>query len=182
MFTVTISQYTISIQQGSLPAIYGDYRKHAQLAEEFALRPHVGELCFIAVSQARHWPFLVVAQRFELAEAGFDPGALLAEETGVLFVGAGRRLLGYRLDPPARLFEDATAAGFWEWTIHGNTVLMIGELELAAWETSGKKLWSMPLEPAWEYHVDRDTVHLDVMGRKTVFPLRAGPQNAVRER
>ena len=182
MFTITVGQYALSVQRGSLPTIYGDYKKHAQLTEEFALRPHDGELCFLSVSRAHPWPSLVIAQRFELSDAGFDPGALLVEKTGTLFLGAGRRLLGYRVDPPQRLFEDKTDAGFWEWSQHGDVVLMAGELELAAWDTAGKKLWTMPLQPAWEYHVEKDLVHLDVLGRRTVFNLREGPTHASLER
>ena len=182
MFTVTVGQYAISVQRGTIPNIYRDYRKHAQLAEEFALQPHEGELCFVAVSRQEHWPTLVVAQRFELSDAGFDPAALLAPETSTLFLGAGRRLLGYQLDPPRRLFEETVEAGFWEWARHGDVVLMSGELDLAAWDLSGKKLWAMPLQPAWQYHVESGLVHLNVGGRRTAFPLREGPQHAALER
>ena len=38
MFTVTVGDYAITVQQGSIPTIYGDYKKHAKLADEFALR------------------------------------------------------------------------------------------------------------------------------------------------
>jgi len=182
MFTVTIGDYAISVQRGTLPSIYRDYKKHAQLADEFALQPHEGELCFVAISRGQHWPVLVVAQRFELSDGGFDPAALLVPETGTLFLGAGRRLLGYGLDPPRRLFEDTTDAGFWEWARHGDVVLMSGELELAAWDISGKKLWAMPLQPAWQCHVEAGMVHLNVMGRRTAFPFHQGPQNAALER
>ena len=182
MFTITVGDFSITSQRGSLPAIYGDYKKHAQLADEFALRPHEGELCFLAVSRSQHWPVLVVAQRFELSEAGFDPAALLVPETGTLFIGAGRRLLGYHLDPPARLWEQTTEAGFWEWSRHGNVVLMNGEVELMAWDLAGKQLWSMPLQPAWEYHADDQYIHLDMMGRHEVFPLAEGPKHAALEK
>jgi hypothetical protein len=183
MFTVTVGGYSITVQQGSIPTIYGDYKKHAKLADEFSLRPHEGgELCFVSVSDSQHWPTLVVAQRFELAAAGFDPAAMLIPETHTLFIGAGRRLLAYRLDNPQRLWEDKTDAGFWEWTRHDDTVLMIAELELAAWDLHGKKLWSMPLQPAFEYHVDHGKVHVNVMGRKTVFGLREGPEHSAPEK
>jgi hypothetical protein len=183
MFTITVGDYAVSVQQGTLPTIYGDYKKHAKLADEFALRPHEGgELCFVTVSNSPHWPTLVVAQRFELAAAGFDPAVLLVPETHTIFIGAGRRLLGYRTDTPQRLWEDVTDAGFWEWSRHGDVVLMSGELELAAWDLAGKKLWTMPLQPAWEYHVDHGQVHVNVMGRKTVFALREGPAHAAMER
>jgi len=182
MFTVTVGNYAVSVQQGSLPAIYRDYKKHAKLCDEFALVPHTGELCFVTVSNAQHWPELVVAQRFDLADAGYDPAVLLIPETHTLFVGAGRRLLAYRVDTPQRLWEDVTDAGFWEWSLHDDTVLMSAELELAAWDLHGKKRWTMPLEPAWEYHVDHGQVHVNVMGRKTAFALREGPSHAALER
>jgi hypothetical protein len=31
-------------------------------------------------------------------------------------------------------------------------------------------------EPPWEYRVEDGTVHLDVMGDKSAFPLAAGPR------
>ncbi|HXE53960.1 MAG TPA: hypothetical protein VN541_13140 [Tepidisphaeraceae bacterium] len=182
MFTINVGQYALTVQRGSLPTIYGDYKKHAKLCEEFALRPHEGELCFVSVSKARQWPFLVVAQRFELSDGGFDPAALLVEQFGTLFLGAGRRLLGYRLLAPNRIFEDKTDAGFLEWEQHGKVILMSGELELAAWDVWGNKLWTMPLQPAWEYHVEGDEVHLDVLGRRTVFDLHKGPTHEALER
>ena len=183
MFTVTVDGYAITVQQGTLPAIYGDYKKHAKLCDEFALRPHEGgELCFVSVSAEQHWPTLVVVQRFELAQAGFDPACLLVPETHLLFIGAGRRLLAYQLDPPKRLWEQIVDSGFWEWTRHGDTVLMVGELELAAWDIRGNSLWTMPLKPAFEYHVKDGQVHLDVQGRRTVFGLQQGPSHASLER
>lgn len=181
MFTIYLNDLSVTVQRGSLPSIYNDLKRHAKLADELALRPHDGELCFLSVSSTGHWPFLVVAQRFELSEGGFDPGAMIVPETGTLFVGAGRRLLCYRLDPPTRLWEDTTDAGFLEWSRYNDVVLMSGELELAAWDTSGRKLWTMPLEPAWEYHVSQGHVHLDVQGRKSAFPLRGGPQQSAPE-
>jgi hypothetical protein len=181
MFTIYLNDLSVTVQRGSLPSIYNDLKRHAQLADEFALRPHDGELCFLSVSSTGHWPFLVVAQRFELSEGGFDPGAMVVPETRTLFLGAGRRLLCYRLDPPKRLWEETTDAGFLEWSRHGDVVLMSGELELIAWDMSGARLWSMPLEPAWEYHVTEGQVHLDVQGRRSTFPVRAGPQQAALE-
>ena len=182
MFTIYVNDLAVTVQRGSLPSIYNDLKRHARLAEEFALRPHDGELCYLSVSSSGHWPFLVVAQRFELSEGGFDPGAMIVPETRVLFIGAGRRLLCYALDGPRRLWEDTADSGFLEWSREGDVVLMSAELELAAWDTMGRKLWSMPLEPAWEYHVSGGQVHLDVLGRRTLFPLRAGPGQAAPER
>ena len=182
MFTINVGEFVVTVQRGSLPAIYGDYKRHAALTDEFALRPHVGELCFVAVAREQQWPMLVVAQRFELSEAGFDPAALLVPETRTLFLGAGRRVLGYQLDPPRRLWEETVDAGFLEWGRRGQVILMSAELQLGAWDLAGQKLWSMPLEPAWEFHADQEKLHLDVQGRHEVFPLRDGPNKTVLER
>lgn len=183
MFTITVAGYSVTVQQGALPAIYRDYKRHAKLCDEFSLSSdEPGELCFVSVSATQHWPTLVVAQRFEGDQAGFDPACLLIPETRTLFLGAGRRLLAYELDPPRRLWEQTVESGFWEWTRHGEIVLMSGELELSAWEIRGNKLWNMPLQPDWEYHVGDGKVHLDVRGRRTVFALDQGPQHSALER
>lgn len=182
MFTITVGGFAVTVQRGSLPSIYNDYKRHATLCDEFALKPHEGELCFLSVSSEQHWPLLVVAQRFELSEGGFDPGALLVPEKKTLFLGAGRRLLAYQLDPPRRLWEEKADAGFWEWRRHEDVVLMSAELELAAWDAAGPRLWSMALKPAWEYHVSGNLLHLDVMGRHEVFPVREGPTHTTLER
>jgi hypothetical protein len=98
-------------------------------------------------------------------------------QTAVLFAGAGTRLLAYSLrDRPRRLWEDTAGwCGFWHWSLHGQCVLMAAELELAAWDTSGAKLWSTLVEPPWSYDVAGGQVHLDVMGAKTRFPVVCGP-------
>jgi hypothetical protein len=114
-------------------------------------------------------------QRFSPCSGGFNPGVLLVPETGVLFIGAGDRLLAYKLDGPQRLWEDNANAGFWSWQQHGDFVLMAAELELAAWDTHGKKLWTTFVEPPWTYRVDGDQVHLDVMGSKSSFSISSGP-------
>jgi hypothetical protein len=50
--------------------------------------------------------------------------------------------------------------------VHGPTVLMAAELELAARDHRGGKLWSMFVEPPWTYQVASGLVELDVMGTK----------------
>jgi hypothetical protein len=61
--------------------------------------------------------------------------------------------------------------GFWSWSVCPNAVLMAAELELAAWDRTGRKLWSRFVEPPWTFQVVNDEVHLDVMGERTEFPL-----------
>jgi L-alanine-DL-glutamate epimerase-like enolase superfamily enzyme len=158
-----------------VPEIFQHYAERARLAEEIDLREPDGEICFIGVAQDSSWPFLVVTQRYAPAGYGFDPGVLIVAETNVLFVGAGERLLAYDLLAPKRLWEDAADCGFWRWARHGSCVVMSAELELAAWDLEGKKLWSTFVEPPWDYEVNRGQVELDVMGDKSSFPLRLGP-------
>lgn len=61
---------------GQRPAILAEYRKHAQLTEDFEATddfPSPGFL-FGAVSDGGAWPSLVVTQRFSPAVSGFNPG------------------------------------------------------------------------------------------------------------
>jgi hypothetical protein len=155
--------------------MYGEYRKHALLADEFDLESGEGEACFLGIGLGNDWPMLVVSQRFEPCVGGFDPGVLLVPVTKVLFVGAGKRLLAYSVDGSKRLWEDVANCGFWSWHQHGDYVLMSAELELAAWDVAGRKLWTTFVEPPWTYTVVNDEVHLDVMGQLSHFSLALGP-------
>jgi hypothetical protein len=117
-------------------------------------------------ARPRAWPELVVSQRFSPgAEAGFHPGILLVPETKLLLVGAGGRLLAYDLSRFALLWEDVADTGFWGWCRHRDVIVMSAELELAAWDLAGKKLWSTFVEPPWNYSVEEMALKLDVMGR-----------------
>ncbi|HEY3907301.1 MAG TPA: hypothetical protein VGM14_25585 [Streptosporangiaceae bacterium] len=174
--TVAVDGWTIRVQHG-LPASYQHYRHNAELLDEFDLPDDEGDHCFVAVNRGGEpFPRLVVAQRYSPSAAGFEPGVAFVPETAVLFAGAGTRLLAYTLrDRPRRLWEDAADMGFWHWSVHPSAVLMAAELELAAWTKDGAKLWTMFVEPPWSYQVAGDQVELDVMGRKTQFPISSGP-------
>lgn len=180
LFQVGASGYTVGCTAAGVPRIYREYVEHADLADELGMDAAGGdddETCFVAVARGdgRGWPFLVVAQRYSPAGHGFNPGVLIIPETQRMFVGAGARLLLYDLEAPARLWEDATDVGFWGWARHGDVVVMSAELELAAWDLHGRKLWSAYVEPPWDYALRGDVVVLDVMGNVTEFPLRDGP-------
>ncbi len=84
--------------------------------------------------------------------------------------------MAYDLAKPARLWEDEADEGFWSWARYTDIILMSAELELAAWNTKGDKLWSMFVEPPWSYEIADDTVMIDVMGSKTNFSLTDGPE------
>lgn len=173
MFDVTIGEYTLISLLDALPTDYRYFADRAQLVDEIALDSDKGNICFVAVKHPHAWPFLVVAQRYE--PDVFHPGAIVIPETHLLLIGAGERLLAYKLDNPQRLWEDKADIGFLSWARHGNYVLMSAELELAAWNTEGQKLWTTFVEPPWEYSVSEGNVCLDVMGHKSTFPIQTGP-------
>ena len=176
-FTIAVGEYRLRCVPDGLPAIFDAYVQRARLVEQFEL--HKQDLCCLAVARVNEpWPFLVVAQSFSPAGAGFEPGVLLAPDVGRLFIGAGERLLAYDLAVPRRLWVDHADTGFWGWARHGDVVVMSAELELAAWTTTGEKLWTTFVEPPWEYAVEGDSVVLDVMGTKSSFGLRRGPARA----
>jgi hypothetical protein len=164
----------------SPPAIESLYREHAELHDDFdALeRRDLDGYFFAAIGHATDdWPTLVITQSFSPSRGGFSPGVLVVPETGVAFIGAGTRLLGYRRasDKWTRLWEDEADVGFWGWRQHGHVVLMSAEIELAAWNVSGAKVWTTFVEPPWSYEVIERTVRLDVMGIVSSFPLDTGP-------
>jgi hypothetical protein len=117
--------------------------------------------CFIAAGRIDEWPpRLVVEQRCSAADAGL----LMVEETGVLFVGAGERLLAYDVTAPRRLWVE-TATWFSSWTRHDKVVLMNGGRELAAWSVDGEKLWSRSFEQGgWRCAVNGDALQITVKG------------------
>lgn len=174
MFNVTFNEYTLSMTEG-LPTLYKVYCEHARLVDEIDLKGTEDTVYCMTVKKRSGWPFLVVAQRCSAdQDAGFHPGMLLVEETHVLFIGAGERLLAYRLDSPERLWEDQTYCGFWNWERYGEFVIMSAELELAVWDIYGQKRWSTFVEPPWSYELDADLIHLEVMGQRVSFPLNRG--------
>ena len=176
MFTVSIGNYSALFQDDGLPDDYAEYRKHAEIVEEFDLDNSEGALCFVGVRRGFKMPFLVVAQRYSPSGFGFGPGLQLVEETDLLFIGAGERLLAYDLRRNARIWEDRADVGFFRWSRHDSTVMMSAELELAAWNLEGRKLWSESVEPPWEYSVEEGTLRLDVKGKITSFDIAQGPK------
>ncbi len=175
MFKVMAYGYTLLCFSGGLPEYYDEYRNKAKLVDEIDLGNVEGELCFLGVQKDTHWPFLVVALKHWPSGLGFYPAALLIPETNLLLIGAGERLLAYRLDTPERVWEDSAEMGFLGWERHGEHVIMSAELGIAVWGLYGKKLWSQWVEPPWGYSIEHDSMHLEVMGKQFTFPLQQGP-------
>jgi hypothetical protein len=183
MIQVALSGYTLVLGE-RLPEEDEPNCAHAVLAERFDVAAATGQRHMSAPNElhveVRHttlraeWPFLCVALRYH-PEGGGDPGVLLVPETGLLFIGAGERLLAYDLHGPQRLWEDQADTGFHAWQRQGDWVLGASEIDLAAWDIRGVKHWSRFVEPTWSYRVEDGTVHLDVMGTLSSFPLASGP-------
>lgn len=171
-------QYTVTCTIGELPAAYSSLIERATLHDDFGVDGAGGTVLVISVESAdAQWPALVVSQRFEPGpEAGFHPAALLIPESHLLLLGAGTRLLAYDLRSVLRVWEDDAEVGFWGWKRHGEVVLMSAELELAAWDLQGDKLWSTFVEPPWTYEVHGARVELDVMGERSDFNVTTGPE------
>jgi hypothetical protein len=175
MFRVSVGEYEVCCQAEGLPAMLSEYQQHAALSQDFGVAGEPdSSVCFVSVGRVQQWPSLVVIQPYAPAGFGFFPGVLLVPETHRLFIGAGRRLLAYDVSEPARLWEDEADCGFWSWSRHGSVVLMAAELELAAWDLSGCKLWSRFVEPPWEFAVSGEVVAVDVMGSVSRVHLRSG--------
>jgi len=148
----------------------------AKLVDELDLRQAEGRPCSFTVSQ-RGKTLIVGTFRYEL-RGGLGPAIALVPEAHTLFIGAGQEIFCYDLTAPRRLWHDNADYGLWGWEVVRDTVLMSAELELAAWDQTGQKLWSTSVEPPWSYQVDADLVTLDVMGKISNFELRVGPQKA----
>jgi hypothetical protein len=177
MFQISIGPYSLRVSYGRLPPTYAEGTRHAQLVDELDLTSGDGTVCCVEVGGAGNdWPFLVVAQRYAPSAECFFPGVLIVAETARMFVGAGERLLAYDLATRERLWEDRADTGFWSWARHEDVVVMSAELEIAAWDLHGRKLWSTFVEPPWEYEVVDGVVRLDIMGAKSELDLRSGPR------
>jgi len=183
MMKVALDGYTLLLGE-CMPEVDDPACAHALLVERFDAAPLIvrghrsaSEELHIEVRRDAiwpAWPILCVAQRYR-REGGGDPGVLLVPETGILFIGAGERLLAYDLHGPRRLWEDQADTGFHAWQRHDTSVVMAAELEVAVWDIRGVKRWSTFVEPPWSYRVEDGMVHLDVMGTLSSFPLDAGP-------
>lgn len=160
------------------PYGYDEQRKQATLVDVIApdgASEHIGVL---AVGDATGgWPFLIVEHSYVIpwTEDTLRIDVLLVPETHLLFVGIHESVLAYDLRAPTRLWSDTADTGFHEWRRYGQVVLMAAELEMAAWDIQGRKLWSAFVEPPYDYTIVEDTLHLTVMGVSSTFPLARGP-------
>lgn len=171
--TVAAGIYVVYVLPGHLSS-YQQLASTAKLVDEVDLREAEGRPCSFTVTE-RGRTLIVGTFRYEL-RGGLGPAIALVPEVNTLFIGAGEEIFCYELSGPSRLWHDTADTGLWGWEVVGDTVLMSAELEFAAWDQAGQKLWTTFVEPPWSYEVQSDQVTLDVMGEKSRFELRAGPQ------
>lgn len=145
--------------------------------EKFDLDDPEGVVVHYAVSRAnQRYPELIVIQKTKPGpREAFFPNIHITPETGCVFIGAGSRVLCYNLDEKVRLWEQRVDFGFWGWQQFDDVVVMSSELELAAWDHHGRKLWRTFVEPPWHYSVAGQALTLDIMGVVDQFDLRNGP-------
>ncbi|MBW9211622.1 hypothetical protein KV100_18370 [Mumia sp. zg.B21] len=172
---VSISGIEVFVARGR-PPIWDSYCAHAQLVDEDTVADAEAAVLVAGVRTAeREWPGLVLALSYAPSQGGFAPGVLVVPESQVAFVGAGTTLRAYGIGPEVKeWWRDEAELGFWSWRQHGSTVVMSAEVELAAWDTDGTKLWTRFVEPPWSYSVSGQEVTLDVMGTVRTFDLRSG--------
>ena len=53
---------------------------------------------------------------------------------------------------------------------------MLAELEFAAWDFKGNRMWSTFVEPPWVYDVKGERIELDVMGERSSFAATTRPK------
>ncbi|WP_424951259.1 hypothetical protein [Deinococcus sp.] len=171
---VQVGGYSVQLWREDEPAALALLLDGADLSEIFET-PQDGDFFAVSISQDGAGSLLTVTQHFSPSVPGFEPGVLIVPETNLALIGAGERLLAYDLKRSVRLWEDTADVGFWWWDRAGEVILMAAELELAAWNLEGRKLWSTFVEPPWFYWLDGDTLHLNVMDYETQFPVHLGP-------
>lgn len=176
MTTAAIGEYVLITHAPGRPPLLDEYLQNAALVDADGSIDG-GAHSFFGVRRATaEWPFLVVSWPLRPGpDSGFFPGCALISETQTFFVGAGSRIAAFDLARPARLWAKQTEIGFWSWERHGELVLLSGELELAAYDLRGAMKWSTFVEPPWSYRVRAGRVELEVMGKRTSFPLSTGP-------
>ncbi len=176
-FEALVGRYRLTWDDGD-PASYYTQRQRATIVDVIArddADAHSGVLS-VGLSDGS-WPFLILRHSGTVpwAEDTLRLDVALIPETHILFVGAHSAVWAYDLRQPARLWTDTAEMGFLGWQRHGEAVVMSAELELAAWDLQGHKLWSTFVEPPYDYTIVDNRVQLTVMGVLTTFPLDRGP-------
>ena len=173
MFYFGCDSFKTTVEEGSLPVNYEDYKKHSTRSDEFGLDGD-GKIVFVGVGKNFSWPTLTIV--FKAPNwSGFSFGAFFVPETDLLFLASDENIWIYDLVTTNLVQQDCTDFGFWGWERYNDVVFMSAELELVAWSLTGEKLWSRFAEPPWEFNVQDGQVVLDIMGKVVTFDMYDGP-------
>lgn len=176
MATATISflDYSVRWTVGRVPMSHARLAARARLCDAF---PFGEEETPLALSVARGGNVeLAVELSFSPgSDSGFLPELHVVPDTETLFLGAGTTVLVYDLKGARQLSRYDLKVGFWGWERHADVILMLAELELAAWSLRGEMTWSTFVEPPWSCRVMDGRLQLDVMGKLSQFDLASGP-------
>lgn len=92
------------------------------------------------------------------------------------FLGAYGEVVAFDLlSGEVVLRHDLGGMPFWHFTVTADVVIAASELELAAFSSAGKVLWTAFVEPPWDFNLVEGTITTDVMGIVCSFGLRDGP-------
>lgn len=174
MFYSTVSSYTLSVTDKP-EEITPLFRDNAVIRHQLNQPASDNSYIALGITDCGLFPELLIEGWYNPGPAqGFHPGVLIIPETQTVFIGAGTSLLVYALSPIRLLTETQTECGFWGWSHTNDIVIMSAELELAVWNTQGEKLWSCFVEPPWHYHIQGETLLLDIMGNNIRLDLISG--------
>jgi hypothetical protein len=175
MHTITIGKYTVVCDHKISDRISRDI-KDAVIVETLpSLDEKYGEFIYYGVTDCSESPDLIIKGIYSPSSlSGFYPELLIIPESGILFFGAGEIIQIWELSPYKKIHEESPNCGFWGWSQYNDVVLMSAELELACWNTKGKKLWSRFVEPPWYYTVEDDVVTTNVMNHQEKFNIYTG--------
>lgn len=185
---ITIDDYTISMIEGD-PAEWPIpwQGSGAKLKERLEIAGDRGWWCGLRVDR-RDEPCLKLAIKYP-ADVWSEPRVLLVPETAVLFLKVSGRIYLYDLRAGLQLAYERMDLPSWRWLRDGDTVLLVAELDLMAWDISGRHLWSTYIEPPHDVTVRDGVVYADAyrLAKKTKpgrwrFPLREGPAKMVVDR
>ncbi len=186
MLTITVDDYTISTIDGDPHGWPFPWQgSGAKITERLEIAGDTGTWCGLKISH-RDRPVLELVIKYP--SEWWKPGVLLVPESKVVFLEVSGRIYIYDLEAGLQIAYERIDFPSWWWHREGDTVLLVAELDLMAWDISGRKLWSTDIEPPHDVTVRDGVVHVDAFSfarwRKQGrwrFPIRSGPDVAIME-
>jgi hypothetical protein len=145
--------YGVLCARGAPPR--GWERWHAKAPHVFEESYEGPERAWVAVRRGYAEPHFLVSRDAQAWNLFFD--ALVAPETGRLFVGVGTWLAVYSLDfPEEPLLHNVLL--FWSMERLGDRVLVVAEISVELFDLQGRQQWDVFADPPHDVTVDGDHV------------------------